>query len=127
MIDGRLYGMAPSGYIHQKLVSQLTRIIGNYIFRFIEIACKEQEGIWEFISIPERMDWQERSFCKKPALIVELKYGRSASTAIQQIKDRQYVQALEGYSGEILLVGVNDDKRKKDKPHSCVIEKLEIY
>lgn len=61
----------------------------------------------------------------KPALVVELKYDKSAITAIRQIKDRHYTQALEGYSGEILLVGVNYDKNAKNKPHSCVIEKLE--
>ena len=64
------------------------------------------------------------SFGKKPALVVELKYDKSADTAIQQIKDRQYTRALEGYSGEILLVGVNYDKDNRNKPHSCVIEKL---
>lgn len=63
-------------------------------------------------------------FSKKPALIVELKYNKSADTAIQQIKEKHYTQALEGYSGEILLVGINYDKDSKDKPHSCVIEKL---
>lgn len=31
LTDGRLYERAPPNYIHQKLVSQLTRIIGNYI------------------------------------------------------------------------------------------------
>lgn len=61
----------------------------------------------------------------KPALIVELKYDRNVSAAIQQIKDRQYTQALEGYAGEILLVGVNYDKGNPDKPHSCVIERAE--
>lgn len=60
----------------------------------------------------------------KPALIIELKYGRSAASAIQQIKDRQYAWALEGYSGEILFVGINYDKNNRDKPHSCIIEKL---
>lgn len=34
------------------------------------------------------------------------------------------LRALEGYSGELLLVGINYDKENKDKPHSCVIEKL---
>lgn len=63
-------------------------------------------------------------FCKKPALVVELKYDKSASTALQQIKDRQYTQALEGYSGEILLVGVNYDRDSENKQHSCMIEKL---
>ncbi|MDE6203398.1 MAG: ATP-binding protein, partial [Lachnospiraceae bacterium] len=60
----------------------------------------------------------------KPAIIVELKYDKSACTAIQQIKDRHYFKALEGFSGEIMLVGVNYDKDKESKPHSCVIEKL---
>lgn len=60
----------------------------------------------------------------KPAIIVELKYGKSAKDAMRQIKERQYTKALEGYSGEILLVGINYDREKADKPHSCVIEKL---
>jgi len=60
----------------------------------------------------------------KPALIVELKYDKSANTAIQQIKKRHYTQALEHYSGEILLVGINYNKQNVDKPHSCVIEKF---
>ncbi len=61
----------------------------------------------------------------KPAMVVELKYDSSVSAAIQQIKDRQYMQALEGYTGEILLVGVNYNKDNPDKPHSCVIERVE--
>lgn len=61
----------------------------------------------------------------KPAMVVELKYDKGASAAIQQIKDRNYTQALEGYSGEIFLVGVNYDKDDPNKPHSCVIEKVQ--
>ena len=60
----------------------------------------------------------------KPALVVELKYDKSASAAIQQIKDRKYIQALESFTGEILLVGINYDRENKNKPHSCVIEKV---
>ncbi len=62
----------------------------------------------------------------KPALVVELKYEKSAHTAIQQIKDRHYTQALEGYVGEILLVGISYHREKGDKVHSCVIERAEI-
>ena len=61
----------------------------------------------------------------KPALVVELKYDRTARAAIQQMKDRQYIQALEDYTGEILLVGIGYDKDNADKPHSCVIERWE--
>lgn len=60
---------------------------------------------------------------KKPALIVELKYDQSADTAIRQIKEKHYTQALEGYSGELLLVGINYEKDKENKQHSCVIER----
>ena len=63
-------------------------------------------------------------FTGKPALVIELKYDKSAVTAIDQIKARHYTQALEGYTGEILLVGVNYDKGNKSTPHSCVIEKM---
>lgn len=61
----------------------------------------------------------------KPALVVELKYDKTADAAIQQIKDRHYTQVLEDYTGEILLVGVNYSRKNKNKPHSCVIERIE--
>lgn len=56
----------------------------------------------------------------KPALIVELKWDKSAAGAIAQIKEKQYVSALDGYTGTILLVGINYDK--KTKQHECLIE-----
>lgn len=63
---------------------------------------------------------------KKPALVIELKYDKNAMTAIRQIKDRHYTQALEGYSGEVLLVGINYDKEDRNKRHSCVIERMTL-
>lgn len=60
----------------------------------------------------------------KPALLVELKYNESADTAIRQIRERKYSQVLEGYSGEILLVGIGYDKKNINKPHSCAIERV---
>ena len=63
----------------------------------------------------------------KPAIVVELKYNKTADTAIKQIKEKNYTQALEGYTGEILIVGINYDKDATVKPHSCIIEKLEKY
>ena len=57
----------------------------------------------------------------KPAFVVELKWDKSAEGAIKQIKDKQYVKALENYGGKVLLVGVNYDTNTKK--HSCVIEK----
>ena len=57
-----------------------------------------------------------------PAMIVELKYDKSAEGALEQIKKKQYVDCLKDYSGEILLVGINYDK--DDKCHNCKIEKI---
>ena len=68
-----------------------------------------------FLPLPSR---------RKPAIVIELKYDKSASAAIRQIKDRHYTQALEGYFGEILLVGIDYDKDSKGKPHSCTIERF---
>ena len=59
----------------------------------------------------------------RPALLVELKWDRSAESVIRQIKEKRYTQWIEGYTGEILLVGINYDE--KTKKHSCVIEKFE--
>lgn len=57
-----------------------------------------------------------------PAMIVELKYDKSAKGALEQIKEKQYIDCLKDYSGEILLVGINYDK--DDKCHTCKIEKI---
>ncbi len=56
--------------------------------------------------------------------MIELKYDKSAPAAIRQIKDRRYTQALEGYSGEVLLVGVNYDRDSKE--HGCMIERVTL-
>ncbi|MCR5295023.1 MAG: AAA family ATPase [Lachnospiraceae bacterium] len=53
----------------------------------------------------------------RPAIIVELKRGGSAGSALKQIADRQYFKPLEGYYGKILLVGINYDE--KTKTHSA--------
>ena len=57
-----------------------------------------------------------------PAMIVELKYDKSAEGALEQIKKKHYTDCLKDYSGEILLVGINYDK--DDKCHTCKIERI---
>ena len=72
-------------------------------------------GFSDFVFIPKeeyRVDY--------PALVVELKWNKSAHTALQQIKDKKYPESLLQYTGNILLVGINYDK--KSKAHECVIE-----
>lgn len=65
-----------------------------------------------------------RKGSEKPAMVVELKWNRSAKAAIKQIKEKQYIQALKGYQGEVLLVGINYSRRTKK--HQCVIEEAHL-
>lgn len=76
------------------------------------------KGFADIVFLPRR-------HTNKPALIVELKWNQSENGAIEQIKNKQYVKALEEYSGNILLVGINYDK--KSKMHHCVIETYKNY
>ncbi len=73
-------------------------------------------GFADFVFIP-KPEYAE----DYPALVVELKWNQDAHTAIQQIKERKYPEPLLGYTGNILLVGVNYDK--KSKVHQCRIER----
>ena len=75
------------------------------------------KGFADIVFLPRRHTDQ-------PALIVELKWDQSAEGAICQIKNKEYVKALEKYSGELILVGINYDKRSKK--HHCVIESYKI-
>ena len=59
----------------------------------------------------------------KPAVIIELKWDKSASGAIAQIKEKKYIDALSEYQGNLLLAGINYDK--KIKKHTCLIEKVD--
>ena len=60
----------------------------------------------------------------KPALLIELKYDKSAESAITQIKEKNYLQFFKAYKGEVLLVGINYSK--DTKTHQCIIEKAQI-
>ena len=55
----------------------------------------------------------------KPALLVELKWDRPVSAAVDQILDRDYPQALRDLGVPVLLVAVTYDAQTKE--HSCRI------
>ncbi|MDY3767269.1 MAG: AAA family ATPase [Lachnospiraceae bacterium] len=74
-------------------------------------------GFADFVFIPKAEYIQEY-----PALLAELKWNKNARTAIDQIKEKKYPSALEDYTGNVLLIGINYDK--KSKQHQCVIEKF---
>ena len=57
-------------------------------------------------------------------MIVELKWNKTATSAINQIKDNNYPSILNDYTGEMVLVGINYNTKTKE--HSCKIENIDI-
>lgn len=78
----------------------------------IEREAKSGKGYCDFLFLPKREG--------KAAIILELKVDDSPQNAIDQIKQRNYVQQVET-CGEVLFVGISYDR--KAKKHSCLIEK----
>ena len=76
------------------------------------------KGFADMVFLPKH------KFPDKPALVIELKWDKSAEGAIKQIKEKNYCQCLSAYQGQILLVGVNYDK--KTKKHQCEIEEYTL-
>jgi hypothetical protein len=92
--------------------------------------------------------FRPRKYSEYPPMVVELKMNQSAQSALAQIKERRYVEALsdlflqdnnagnaastdsyagyatttDNHAGKILLVGVNYDKETKE--HTCTIEEI---
>ena len=73
------------------------------------------KGFADICFIPRKL------YADKPAAVIELKWDKDAHGAISQIKEKQYVDALKDYHGNLLLAGINYDK--KIKQHTCVIER----
>ena len=73
------------------------------------------KGYADLVMIPRRN-------VAKPALVIELKFNRSADTAIDQIKRRCYPTKIAEYTGDILLVGISYDRETKQ--HVCRIERF---
>ena len=79
-------------------------------------------GFADLVFVPKRGN-------PDPAMIIELKWKKDTETAISRIKDRQYIKGLDGYHGNVLLVGISYEKSKRgegDKKHSCVIEEIRV-
>ncbi|MBU3878071.1 AAA family ATPase [Faecalicatena sp. AGMB00832] len=78
----------------------------------IEREAKSGKGYCDYLFRPKKAGI--------PAIILELKVGKSCEDAIAQIKEKNYIQKVKECR-EILLVGINYDKNKH---HECRIEKI---
>ena len=56
----------------------------------------------------------------RPAILVELKYDKTADSAIDQIKRKEYPKSLKGFSKKIVLCGINYNK--STSKHEVVME-----
>ncbi len=95
------------------MVSFYTARADYYVKRELPLG----RGFADIVFIPKREG-------EVPAMIVELKYNRSARAAIRQIKDKKYTGALSDYKGKIVLVGINYSK--KTGKYTCRIETFTI-
>ena len=97
----------------------------RYVIKFAYIAAIDQylkveelpsgKGIADVVYLPKKKSLL-------PALIVELKWDKTAGGALEQIKDRNYPAILQEYGGEIVLAGINYDS--KTKVHTCQIDRI---
>lgn len=72
-------------------------------------------GYADIVYLPKR-------YSRLPALVVELKWNKPVSAAIDQVRARNYPKVLQDYGGPLLLVGITYDAASKE--HSCTIERL---
>ena len=72
------------------------------------------KGFADIVLIP-------RKNVDSPAIILELKVNKTADSAIDQIKRKQYPAKVAEYANHLLLVGINYDRDTKQ--HTCRIEK----
>lgn len=73
------------------------------------------KGFADLVLIPRRN-------VNSPAIVLELKYNKTASSAISQILRKNYPAKVAEYVGDILLVGINYDKETKS--HTCKIRRI---
>ena len=57
-------------------------------------------------------------------MVIELKWNKSAETAVRQIREKRYPLALKGHQGKIYLVGISYER--KSKKHQCKIEVFDV-
>lgn len=90
-----------------------------------EIYIPNEEVRLAFTKAIKKSGWQDVTdaiSASETLLAATLHGDERAEGAINQIKERKYVSSLKDYVGDILMVGINYDK--KSKVHQCRIEKV---
>ncbi|MDR1541060.1 MAG: ATP-binding protein [Clostridiales bacterium] len=86
----------------------------DYYIIFREMA--SGKGYIDLLFLPKP------SHIGKPAIVVELKWDKTAKGALSQVKEKNYPEKIMQYTGNIILVGINYDKTSKT--NFCEIEQF---
>jgi hypothetical protein len=117
--------------VHQEMTSILNYNNENALSCVINLAYYSTRQMYTvFREFPTGKGFADvvflpRKNTDKPAIVVELKWDKSAEGAIKQIKEKEYGKEFESYAGEVLLVGINYDK--ESKMHTCIIEQTKSF
>lgn len=112
--------VAPNFYNNEQSLRYVVRMafLGAIDYYIDIMELPSGIGYADLVFIPRRNS-------NKPAMVIELKWNDTAHAAISQIKERNYPELLKEFTDEVLLVGINYDK--KTKQHTCVIETAEFF
>ncbi len=110
---------APTFYNNEQSLRSMIRLAYlAAVDRYINVEeLPSGKGLADVVYIPQK-------YAPEPALIVELKWDKTAESALQQIKDKKYPSVLKGFGGDALLIGINYDMY--DKIHTCKIDRIHL-
>ena len=104
-------------YNNENSLSCVITLCYLYARNYYEVTREDKsgKGFVDYLFTPKKKGY--------PAIILELKYNKSAEEAIDQIKRKKYVDRVSNFD-EILLVGINySTEADNHKHHDCIIEK----
>ena len=104
-------------YNNENSLSCVITLCYLYARNYYEVTREDKsgKGFVDYLFTPKKKGY--------PAIILELKYKKSAEEAIDQIKRKNYVDRVRNID-EILFVGINySTDADSHKHHDCIIEK----
>ena len=104
-------------YNNENSLSCVITLCYLYARNYYEVTREDKsgKGFVDYLFTPKKKGY--------PAIILELKYNKSAEEAIDQIKRKKYVDRVRNFK-EILYVGINYSiDADEHKHHDCIIEK----
>ena len=105
-------------YNNENSLSCVITLCYLYARIYYEVTREDRsgKGFVDYLFTPKKKGY--------PAIILELKYNKTAQEAIDQIKRKNYVDRVRNFD-EILFVGINySTDADEHKHHDCIIEKF---